>query len=184
MNDRQEPGCWAVRNFFQMDVSQYAVGLESIDILSKYQIDNFFLLHPKVTKDECNRTAAKITRSVVSPTLVQGQTSYTVEANTNREPKVIQFRDSALDLKLMNQARQTYMEFVPNCKSCGMLADVHVYEMDLIPGVAFSRARRQLFAPEMKQCLLRTVQDFAKSVDLCVPITSSSLLIGGLDSSL
>ncbi|RSL40391.1 hypothetical protein CEP54_016129 [Fusarium duplospermum] len=62
----------------------------------------------------------------------------------------------------MNQARQTYGEFVPNCKPYGMLADVYVYEMDFVPGVAFSRARRQFFSSGMEKCLLRTVQDFAR----------------------
>ncbi len=82
-----------------------------------------------------------------------------------------------MNLELIKQARQTYGEFVPNCKPHGMLADVHIYEMDFVPGVAFSRARRQLLALAMEQCLLRTVQDFARSVDMRVPVTSSSLLI-------
>jgi hypothetical protein len=158
-----------------MDISQYAVSAEDIDALSTHQITNFFRRHKSITKDDCNRTAANITGNPLSPTLVQGETSYTVAADTNPLPKVVQFRDSVLNLQLMNQARQIYGEFVPNCEPCGMLADVHVYEMDLVPGIAFSRARRQLLAPGMEQRLLQTVQDFARSVDMCVPITSSSL---------
>ena len=188
LNDRRESGCWAVladtRNCFPTDISRYAVSAEDIDALYTYQITNFFHRHRSITKDDCNRTAAIITGSPVSPTLVQGETSYTVAADTNQRPKVVQFRDSALNLELMNQARQIYGEFVPNCVPRGMLADVHVYEMDLVPGVAFSRARRQLLALGMEQRLLQTVQDFAKSVGMCVPITSSSLLIERLDFSL
>jgi hypothetical protein len=146
-----------------MDISIYAASAEDIDPLSAHQIASFFNRHVSVTKDLCDRTATEITGSQVSPTLVQGQTSYTVAADTSALPKAIQFRDSALDLEIINLARQTYRDFVPNCKSGGTLTDVHVYEMDLVPGVAFCRARRQLLAPEMEPRLLRTVQDFARS---------------------
>ncbi|KAF5027341.1 hypothetical protein F66182_542 [Fusarium sp. NRRL 66182] len=145
-----------------MDISQYAVGPEDIDVLSRFQIINFFHRQKSVTKNDCDLTAARITGSQVSPTLVQGEASYTVAADTSQLPKVVQFRPSALNLGLMNRARQTYGEFVPYCELHGMLADVYVYEMDFVPGVAFSRARRQLFAPGMEHCLVRTVQDFAR----------------------
>jgi len=145
-----------------MDISRYAVNAESIDALSTYQITNFFRQHECITKDDCNRTAASIIGSPVSSTLVQGVSSYTVAADINQPPKVVQFRDSALNLELLNQARQTYGEFVPNCEPCDKLADVYIYEMDLVPGVAFSRVRRQLLAPGMENRLLRTVQDVAR----------------------
>lgn len=148
-----------------MDISQYAASAEDIDVLSTYQISSFFYRHTSVTRDDCNGAAASIVGSPVSPTLVQGEASYTVTAGTKQGTKVIQFRHSALNLELMKQARKTYGDFVPNCKSRGMLADVYVYEMDLIAGVAFSRARRQLFTPEMEQHLVRVVQDLARSVD-------------------
>ncbi|KAF2175644.1 hypothetical protein K469DRAFT_609951 [Zopfia rhizophila CBS 207.26] len=147
-----------------MDISRYAVSAEDIDALTIYQITNFFRRHQSITKDDCNRTAAKITGSPVSPTLVQGETSYTVAANTNQQVKVVQFRHSPLNLELMCQARQTYGEFVPNCEPYGMLAGVHVYQMDFVPGVAFSRARHHLLAPRMEQRLLQTVQDFARFI--------------------
>ncbi|KAI0408312.1 hypothetical protein F4802DRAFT_549313 [Xylaria palmicola] len=145
-----------------MDISRYAVSAQDIDALSTYQITNFFRRHESITKDDCNRTAADITGSPVSPTLVQGETSYTVAAGISQQPKVVQFRHSALNLELMNQIRQTYGEFVPDCESYGMLADVYIYVMDLVPGVAFSRARRQLLTPGVEQRLLQTVQDFAR----------------------
>lgn len=151
-----------------MDISRYAVGAEDIDALFTYQVTNFFRLHKSITKDECDRAAAKISGSRVSPTLVQGETSYTVAAVVGQCPKVIQFRHSTMNLGLINQALQTYGEFVPNCEPHGMLADVHVYEMDFVPGVAFSRARRQLLSPAMELRLLRTVQDFARSVKVHV----------------
>lgn len=154
-----------------MDISQYTASAEDIDILSTYQIANFFRRHKSITKDDCNRAAANIASCPVSPTLVQGETSYTVAANTNQRPKVVQFRHSALNLKLMDQARQTYGKLVPNCEPCGKLADVHVYKMDFVPGVAFSRARPQLLASGMEQRLLQTVEDFARSVDVLVPVT-------------
>jgi hypothetical protein len=166
-----------------MDISRYAVNAESIDALSTYQITNFFRQHECITKDDCNRTAASIIGSPVSSTLVQGVSSYTVAADINQPPKVVQFRDSALNLELLNQARQTYGEFVPNCEPCDKLADVYIYEMDLVPGVAFSRVRRQLLAPGMENRLLRTVQDFARFVDIHIVITLSYLLIRRLDSS-
>lgn len=55
---------------------------------------------------------------------------------------------------VVTQARQTYGDFVPNCESSGMLADVHIYEMDLVPGIAFSRAQRQLLSFAVEQHLL------------------------------
>jgi hypothetical protein len=147
-----------------MDISQYAVVAKSIDALSTYQITNFFRRHKFITEDDCNRTAARIIGGPVSSTLVQGESSYTVAADTNYPRKAVQFRDSALNLELVNQARQTYEEFVPNCKPCDNLADVYIYKMDFVPGVAFSRVQRQLLAPRMETRLLRTVQDFARLV--------------------
>lgn len=153
-----------------MDISQYAASAEDIDVLSVYQIKNFFRLHTSITKNDCDCAAEKIVRCLVTPTPVQGETSYTVAASTSPLPKVVQFRLSTLDLDVINRARQTYGDFVPNCKSSGMLADVHIYMMDLVPGVAFSRARRQLFSSPVEQHLLRTVQDFARSATTASPL--------------
>jgi hypothetical protein len=147
-----------------MDISQYIVSAESIDALSTYQIASFFSRHESITKDDCNHTAASLIGSPVSPTLVQGVSSYTVASDVNQPAKVVQFRESALNLELLAIARQTYGEFVPNCEPCDKLADVYIYEMDLVPGVAFSRVRCQLLAPGMENRLLRTVQDFARFV--------------------
>jgi hypothetical protein len=101
---------------------------------------------------------------------VQGVSSYTVAAGMNQPPKVVQFRDSALNLELLSQARQTYGGFVPNCEAHDKLADVYIYEMDFVPGVSFSQVRRQLLAPGMENRLLRTVQDFARFVDIPIPL--------------
>lgn len=157
-----------------MDISLYAARAEDIDVLSTFQIANFFQRQKFVTRDVCNLTAAGITMGPVSPTLVQGQTSYTVATSAGQRPKVVQFRNSALNIEIIRQAWQTYREFVPQCKFCGMLSDVYVYEMDLVAGVVFCRARRQLLAPGMEQRLLRTAQDFASNHQMsparCLPI--------------
>ncbi|KND86463.1 hypothetical protein TOPH_08900 [Tolypocladium ophioglossoides CBS 100239] len=147
-----------------MDISLYAARAEDIDVLSIYQIAKFFRCHQSVTRDDCNSTAANITGSAVSPTLVQGVTSYTVAADTAPRPRVVQFRNSALNVEIVREARRAYGDFVPNCESHGMLSDVYVYEMDFVPGVALSRARRQLLAHGSEQRLLRTVQDFARTI--------------------
>ncbi|KAI1475842.1 hypothetical protein F4774DRAFT_428645 [Daldinia eschscholtzii] len=145
-----------------MEIHQYAVEAESIDALSKYQITSFFSQKKSITKDDCDKIATKITGDLVSPTLVQGVESYTVAADTPQHPKVVQFRNSPLHLELVKLARQTYRGFVPRCIFYDKLDDVYVYEMDLVPGVALSRAMRKLLAPGMETCLLQTVRDFAR----------------------
>ncbi|WQF86950.1 hypothetical protein CDEST_11964 [Colletotrichum destructivum] len=84
-----------------MDISCYAASPEDIDA--------------PVTKDTCHKTAKTITGGHVPPTPVQGQTSYTVAADAV-PGIVVQFRQSALDLELINLARQTYGRFVPVCE--------------------------------------------------------------------
>ncbi|UNI18217.1 hypothetical protein JDV02_004499 [Purpureocillium takamizusanense] len=145
-----------------MDISVYAARAEDIDVLSRFQIANFFRQHKSITRDDCNHRATIIAKSPVSPTPVQGQTSYTVAADAGHQRRIVQFRSSALDIDILRQARQTYGDFVPNCEFRDMLSDLYVYEADLVAGVAFCRARRELLAPRMTQHLLRTVQDFAR----------------------
>lgn len=147
-----------------MDISQYAVDAGSIDALSAFLISKFFQRHPSITKEECDRMAAGIVGGPVSPTSVQGVGSYSVAGDSTEHPKVVQFRHSTLDLRLVGQARKTYGDFVPEHKPRGMLADTHVYEMELVPGAGFSRIRRHLFTPGMEPQLLRAVQDFARYV--------------------
>ncbi|PGH20439.1 hypothetical protein AJ80_03585 [Polytolypa hystricis UAMH7299] len=139
---------------FPMDLSQF----------TPFKLPTFANgTNPSRRSHDCDHTAANIIGSPVSSTLVQGETSYTVVANINHHfPKVIQFRTSALDLNLIDKARQTCGDFVPDCKPHSMLADAYVYEMDLVPGAAFSRAMPQLLASGMEQCLVKTVQDFAR----------------------
>ncbi|OHE93879.1 hypothetical protein CORC01_10778 [Colletotrichum orchidophilum] len=144
-----------------MDISMYAADAEGIDALSIHQIANFFVQTSPVTKADCHSRAQSITGGEISPTLVQGETSYTVAADIV-PPKAIQFRKSKLDLELLACARQIYGEFVPSCEQRGELGGLHVYEMEFVRGVALSRFQRQLFAPQMKYQLLRTVQDLAR----------------------
>ena len=88
-----------------MDIARYADSAEDCDAFSSYQINSFFLWHKSITKDDCNRTAAEITMSLVFPTLGQGETSYTVATDGNGQRKVVQFRHSALNLDLIKRAR-------------------------------------------------------------------------------
>lgn len=54
------------------EISRYAVKPGSYDRLSAFQIFQFFKRHISTTKDECNRVAADILKSPVSPTPIQG----------------------------------------------------------------------------------------------------------------
>lgn len=146
-----------------MDMSCYAASAEGIDALSRHQIIEFFALHSPVTKDTCHKTAETITGGRVSPTPVQGQTSYTVAADVV-PGIVVQFRQSALDLELINLARQTYGRFVPGCEQRGVLDHLYVYKMGLVSGVALSRFQHRFLAPQMRQQLLQTVEDLARFV--------------------
>ncbi|KPM39356.1 hypothetical protein AK830_g7208 [Neonectria ditissima] len=149
-----------------MDISEYAAEASSYDKLSAFQISRIFERHGPITSDDCNRLAADILCCPVTPTPVQGATSYTVAAaNPNQTPMVVQFRSKKLDMALIELARQSYGDFVPNCKPHStMLGDVYVYLWDLVPGPAFCRVRRQFLAldVEMEQHLYQTVEDFAR----------------------
>ncbi|KAI1389175.1 uncharacterized protein F4822DRAFT_429788 [Hypoxylon trugodes] len=145
-----------------MDISRYAVGPESYDKLSTYQISQFFERHKRAKRNGFNSHAADILASTVSPTPMQGGSSYTVKADSNRVHKVVQFRYEKLDMKAIEQARQSYPDFIPVCESHSVYGDVFVYVWNLVPGPAFCRVRRQFLAPGMEQQLRRTVQDFAK----------------------
>ncbi|KAF5027338.1 hypothetical protein F66182_539 [Fusarium sp. NRRL 66182] len=118
------------------------------------------------TSDECDRLAVSILGCPVKPTPVQGASSYTVSAiDTDQAPKVVQFRSKKLDVDLIELARQSYGDFVPKSKFyTTMSGDVYVYVWDLVPGTAFCRVRRQLFAPDiaMEQHLYQIVCDFAR----------------------
>ncbi|EGC47476.1 conserved hypothetical protein [Histoplasma capsulatum var. duboisii H88] len=145
-----------------MDISKYAVRTESYERLSTFQISQFFKRHEPITRDDCDHLAVYILSSRVSPTPVQGATSYTVAAAAS--PKVVQFRSSKLDMERIEFARQSYRGFIPGCKFYGMIGDVHVYVWDLVPGPAFCQVRRQLLSLDvrMEQRLHQTVLDFAR----------------------
>jgi len=101
-------------------------------------------------------------KSPVSPTPIQGGTSYTVEADSGQVAKVIQFRSLKLNIELVECARQSYGDFVPSCEYYGMLGDVHMYGWDLVPGPAFCRVRHQFLTLGSHERLRQTVQDFAR----------------------
>ena len=150
-----------------MDISKYAAEALSYDKLSAFQISRFFKRHG-LTSDDCDRLATDILNSPVTPTPVQGATSYTVVAvDSNQAPKVVQFRSKKLDIERIKLARQSYGNFVPSCEPYSMmLGDVYVYVWDLIPGPAFCRVRRQFLSRDvrMERRLYQTVEDFARYV--------------------
>ncbi|KAH6986595.1 hypothetical protein EDB80DRAFT_731722 [Ilyonectria destructans] len=52
-----------------------------------------------------------------------------------------------MDMELIELARQSYRNFVPNCKPHStMLGNVYVYMWDFVPGPAFCRVCRQFLA--------------------------------------
>jgi hypothetical protein len=145
-----------------MDVSKYAVGPESYDILSQSQIFNFFSSNASGTRDECDNFAAELLGCPVSATPIQGGNSYTVE-NMDAS-KVVQFRSSQLDIAKLELAQQVYLKFVPRCVYHGTLGSLHVYIWGRVTGPAFCRVRRQMFTSDkgIDQRLKQTVQDFAR----------------------
>lgn len=145
-----------------MDISEYAVGPEDYDVLSRWQISNFFASKPPATKEECDSLAAGLLGGPVSATPMQGANSYTVERNG--VSTIVQFRSSLLDMEKLELAQQVYLRFVPPGLCHGELGTVHVYVWNRVFGPAFCRVRKQMFASdkEMEQRLGQTIQDFAK----------------------
>ena len=146
-----------------MDFSQYAADPSAINALTEYQIARFFHRHSFIKEAECRHVASSLTGGNVSPTPVQGQFSYTVVSDTE-VPKVVQFRDTTLDLGLIDQAKKTYRDIVPICELRTTTKGIYIYEMQCITGVAFSLARSQLFRKAMEARLFQTVEDMARSV--------------------
>lgn len=74
-------------------------------------------------------------------------TSYTVVAGA-ATPKAVKFRapHAALDMKVMALAKETNMDFVPGCEERGVCRHLLIYEMDVVTGVAFSIAHREMCA--------------------------------------
>lgn len=151
-----------------LDISKHAAGPDSYDALSAFQISQFFENHVPTTKDGCDQLAVEILNCPVSPTPVQGGASYTVApTDPEQASKVVQFRPKPLDMERIELVRKSYGDFFPDCKHHGtMSGDVHVYVLDLVPGPAYCRVRRQFLAPDvgMEQRLYRIVEDFARSV--------------------
>jgi hypothetical protein len=158
--------CTSREDHIGEDVSRYAAKPSSYDRLSAFQISQFFKRHTSTTKDDCHRVAADMLKSPVSSTPIQGAQSYTVEADSDQVPKVIQFRSLKLNIELVEHARQSYGNFVPNCEYLGIIGGVYVYLWDLVPGPAFCRVRHEFHTLGMQQRLRQTVQDFARSADM------------------
>lgn len=146
-----------------MDITKYMVDEASIHALSEYQIAKFFEENKPITQQNCHDTAARIVgEPVVTPTPVQGMTSYTVIAGT-AAPKAFQFCSppAALDMRVIALSKVTYANFVPSCEERGFLGHLRVYEMDIVTGVAFSIAQREMCSVNNLKLLERAVQDLA-----------------------
>ncbi|EWC45402.1 hypothetical protein DRE_00801 [Drechslerella stenobrocha 248] len=143
-----------------MDILQQIPTRDSLLLLSKHQIRQFFVKHPQLAVSVCHKYAAALIGEEVAPTIAQGETSYTVKGKT----KVVQFRDvrSPLDVRLVAEAQKTYGRLVPSCKRIDRVCDVEVYLMDAVPGDPFSVVQRDLFAPDKTSHLAVTVQHFAE----------------------
>ena len=146
-----------------MDITKYMVDEAGIQALSNHQIARFFDKNKPITQENCHETAALITGGPIAPTPAQGMTSYTVIAG-GVNPKAIQFcaPEAALDMKVMALAKSMYKNFAPGCEKRDSLGPLIVYEMDVVAGVAFSIAQREICAINKYSLLERTVQDLAK----------------------
>jgi hypothetical protein len=136
-----------------------------MDPLSNYQIKNFFQKHSPITQRACHEVAIMIAGGGVSePTPGQGAQSYTVRVTNGADKVIVQFRDPSypLDAGLINAARETYGQLVPNCKYCEcQLEPLLVYRMNDVSGIGFNAARDYLLDPSNDHLLARTIQDFA-----------------------
>jgi hypothetical protein len=148
-----------------VDVATFAAKPESYDRLSRAQIASFFSSNISATREQCDKHAAELLGGPVSATPIQGGTSYTVQRRQVR--KVVQFRASKLDIIHLGLIQQVYGKFVPRCLSHSLLGSLHVYIWDWVSGPAFCRVRREMFILDAEQRLSQTVQDFARSVDIC-----------------
>ncbi|KAJ5745857.1 Protein kinase-like protein [Penicillium odoratum] len=154
-----------------------------MDALSNFQLQNFFTRYSPLTKEICDKVAAKIASGgTVKPTPLQGAQSYTVHITNGTNIFIIQFRgpNSILDLDLLATAQETYGHLVPTCQKITSqhlkgLDPLQVYKMNYIPGDALLQVNKFLHQPENFPLLEQTVQDFAMYTHL-YPSRSSSKL--------
>ncbi len=157
-----------------MDLHHYIKRPEFLDRSARRWIDVFFNWHQPLLQEECDHAAARLVGAPVYPTLDQGTSSYTVVSRAGASwPTVVQFRRFQLDIDLMGLARETYGRLVPACEARGVLGDTYVYMEDFVPGIAFGRAQRRLFAPQMENSLLQTVEDYARYFSLSLSLSLS-----------
>ncbi|KAI0525417.1 hypothetical protein F5B22DRAFT_642434 [Xylaria bambusicola] len=110
--------------------------------LARYQISSFFERNTPINQQECNECAGRITGEVVTPTPVQGGSSYTVATETC----IVQFRDkdSPFDLDFVRYIEQAYKGFTPLHEGFGQLGHLHVYRMTNMGGISMYLARDAL----------------------------------------
>ncbi|KAK6513359.1 hypothetical protein TWF281_004988 [Arthrobotrys megalospora] len=145
-----------------MEITQLIPSAASYQAQAAYQISKFFETNELTTQQECDEHAAGIAGQAVSPTTMQGQTSYTVMAADCS--MVVQFRppDRPLDIPDLDTARTVYgRRFVPACVFRGSWRGLFIYTMDAIQGDAFAMTRQNLFASENKYILSSTISDYS-----------------------
>lgn len=138
-------------------------------------IDRFFS-GCTVTREECDRAAAKITGEAVEPVQLQGAFSYTVTAGEH----LVQFRvpESLLDTERLALARKIYGSVVPACVNKGVIgpsASLTVYVMDKIPGITYIEV--PLTKLRCTSWQEQTVSDFARYSQLHYAVVPQLMLL-------
>lgn len=138
-------------------------------------IDRFFS-GCTVTREECDRAAAKITGEAVEPVQLQGAFSYTVTAGEH----LVQFRvpESLLDTERLALARKIYGSVVPACVNKGVIGpspSLTVYVMDKIPGITYIEV--PLTKLRCTSWQEQTVSDFARYSQLHYAVVPQLMLL-------
>lgn len=140
---------------------------EIIADLAQMQIQSFFEVNDRISQQECNEEAARITGGTVQPTAVQGASSYTVNATAGKTSTVVQFRlpDSPLPMVMLQIVEQSYKGFTPHHRDMGMFKGLPVFTMTDIGGVSMYLARPQLHKNNC-HLLHETLKDYARFVTI------------------
>ncbi|KAK6332520.1 hypothetical protein TWF730_004183 [Orbilia blumenaviensis] len=145
-----------------MEIAQYIPSPASYHAQAAHHITKFFEINELTTQQECDEHAAAIAEQAVSPTAIQGQSSYTVIAADGSI--AVQFRppNQPLDLTSLDSAKTIYgRRFVPACVFCESWRGLFVYTMDALQGDAFAIARQTLYTTENKHILSSTISDYS-----------------------
>jgi hypothetical protein len=108
-------------------------------------VNNFFLSHTSILREECDKLATSLLGGPVSPVPIQGAFSYTVQDRC-KESRLVQFRTqcSVLDLNILRLAKTIHGRFVADCiyhQTIGKTTLLHIYEIQKLPGLTYIEAR-------------------------------------------